>query len=204
MSEAEKTEICLGAILTQNTAWPNASKALSGLGRSRVRSLAAVLRLPSRRLESCIRSAGYFRQKARKLKAFAGHVLSVAGGGPNPLTRYLAGELPGLRHKLLSVWGIGPETADSILLYAGGRPIFVIDAYTLRILKRLSLLRKESYPVAQELLALGLPPPLRTTEVFNEFHALLVEHAKRHCKVRPLCSGCPLFAVCRYGRDGKK
>ncbi|MBI4377025.1 MAG: endonuclease III domain-containing protein [Elusimicrobia bacterium] len=191
LSERQRAEICVGAILTQNTNWNNVVRSLLRLKSAGMLELERLSAAPSGRLQSLVRSSGYFRQKARKLKIFAGHAKKRGR-----LSRWLCQPMDILRGELLGLWGIGPETADSILLYAGGHPIFVIDAYTLRIGSRLGWFRKPGYERAQRLLSRELP---RSAELYAEFHALLVQLAKRHCRAVPSCQGCPLIANCRYG-----
>jgi endonuclease-3 related protein len=198
LSSREREEVCVGAILTQNTAWTNVTRALSSLHAAGVWTLEDVARLPATRLERLIRSSGYFRQKARKLKVFALRA-SERGG----LSRWLAGPLPELREELLSLWGVGPETADSILLYAGGREAVVVDAYTLRIGRRLGWHGPGAgYDAARRRLELGLA---RRSGDQGELHALFVELAKRHCrKSSPDCGGCPLSSVCARRGVGRR
>jgi endonuclease-3 related protein len=173
-------EVVLGAVLTQNTAWTNVEKALVRLHAAGIRLPAEVLSCPPARLARLIRASGYYNQKAKKLKGIAG--LIAANRSPT-------------REVLLGQWGIGPETADSILLYAFHEPLFVIDAYTRRILARIGIIGgKERYEEIQHVFHGALPP---RHELFNEFHALLVEHAKVHCRSRPVCEGCPVPS-CRY------
>ncbi|MBI5883081.1 MAG: hypothetical protein HZB91_08255 [Elusimicrobia bacterium] len=192
LTERQRLEVCLGALLTQNTAWTNASRAIEALNRADSARLDKLVRMPSRRLEDLIRSSGYFRQKAIKLKTFAKHALTKAGIG-----RWLAGPLPLLREELRSLHGIGPETADSILLYAGGRPSFVVDAYTLRIGSRIGWFGQgASYDEAASFFTGRLAV---SAELYAEYHALIVELAKRHCRKKPVCEGCPLRKGCRRG-----
>lgn len=180
----------MGAVLTQNTAWANAAAALEELRRAGVRLPSDVLALSSRRLGGLIRSSGYFHQKAKKL-ALVAAFFSSAGA----LRR---GAAPS-REALLSQWGIGPETADSILLYAFQEPVFVVDAYTRRILGRIGLIGgREGYEEIQQLFHASME---RHAERFNEYHALIVQHAKVHCRARPECADCPVRR-CRY-RDGR-
>jgi endonuclease-3 related protein len=193
LTERQRLEICVGAILTQNTNWANVLKALARLHEEGIQSASDFMSLPQRRLATLIRSSGYFRQKAKKLKAFVRH-LADAGGRIGP---WLSGDLKSVRRELLGIYGIGPETADSILLYAGGRPAFVADAYTLRIGQRLGWFRKSDYDHAQRYLTRRLPIK---PSLYNEFHALLVALAKDHCRKTPLCLNCPLQGVCRYAR----
>ncbi len=190
-------EVALGAILTQGTAWTNVERALARL-RARVgdlEDLAALRALSEGELAEAIRPAGYFRVKARRLRAFL-----------DALDRDLEGEIGRLRRLpleearpwLLSIPGIGPETADSILLYAADRPTFVVDAYTRRLLACLGWLPADGYEAVRAFFQDRLPadPPL-----FNEYHALIVAHAKERCrKGAPRCADCPLREGCAYGR----
>jgi len=183
-------EVMVGALLTQATAWRNVERAIARLKAAGVLSPQALAALPQQKLEELIRPAGYFRQKARRLKALVDLILSQ--GGVEGLLSLPPEEL---REKLLAVPGIGPETADSILLYAAGHPAFVVDAYTVRILRRLGLLADEAAPYGkvQELFEKNLP---RDAALYGEYHALLVRHAKEHCRARPRCAGCPLSDLC--------
>ena len=184
-------EICVGAILTQNTNWQNVERAISRLKERELLDPQKLYELPFDELATLIRPAGYFRVKAKRLKNFL-HLLVREYEGR--LERLFAEGLPQAREKLLSVSGIGPETADSILLYAGGFPVFVIDAYTRRILLRHGLATEEmDYQALQELFERNLP---RDTELFNEYHALLVACGKHYCRPRrPLCEKCPLEGI---------
>jgi endonuclease-3 related protein len=192
-NEREQFEVCLGAILTQNTAWSNVEKALSALHQHGVMDCSAVLKTPEVRLARWIRPSGYFNQKAKKLKAFC---IFLAAGYTGRLTKLFALNLRELRTALLAVKGIGPETADSIILYAARKPVFVIDAYTRRIMKRLGY-QEQSYEELQDLFLRLLP---QTTKLFDEYHALIVRHAKVSCRKTPLCGDCGLRSVCKYGR----
>ena len=192
LTERQRGEICVGAILTQNTSWTNVERALGRLRESGIRTLADISALSARRLATLIRPAGYFRQKARKLKIFADHA-----GRRGGLGRWLAGPLAPLREELLGLWGIGPETADSILLYAGRRATLVVDAYTQRLASRLGWWRRAAYAQAQARLAASLP---RDADVYAEFHALIVAHAKRHCRATPICQGCLFQEGCVHAR----
>jgi endonuclease-3 related protein len=183
-------EVSVGAILTQNTAWSNVEKAIANLRRAGALSFRGMRRLSESGLAALVRPSGYYNQKARKLRAFL-EWLALHGGASGSLRRALTGPLAAVRESLLSVHGIGPETADSILLYAGHRPVFVIDAYTRRVLARHGLAAgDEPYEELRALFEKGLPPDVR---LYNEFHALLVRLAKERCRKRgPLCPGCPL------------
>ena len=190
----QQWEIAVGAVLTQNTTWRNASAALSALARKRVLGMRRMAALPRPELAATIRSAGYFNQKARNLQELAVHLLAASGGRISAFLSRPAGEA---RADLLSRRGIGPETADSILLYAGGLPFFVIDAYTRRIGARLSWVPEGiAYHPLQEHLESRLP---RDPALYNEYHALLVRHAVTHCRARPLCEGCCLRDACPAG-----
>lgn len=184
-------EVCVGAILTQNTAWRNAEAALAVLRDRRLLEPPALGRLGARRLALLLRPAGTYNVKARRLLAFVAFLDREFGGRAEAM----AAEQPErLRTRLLSVPGIGAETADAIALYAAGHASFVVDAYTQRILRRLGLLRgDESAETVRELLMEQLP---RDARLYNEYHAQLVALAKDHCRVRPRCGGCPLARLC--------
>jgi endonuclease-3 related protein len=167
--DQQRFEICCGAILTQNTAWTNVEKALDGLSRQSLLSPTAILSASDAALESAIRSSGYFRAKAKKLRAFADSYRRQDGRKPS-------------RDDLLAVWGVGPETADSIRLYAYREVEMVVDAYTIRVLCRHGFCRQPlDYARAKRFCEQRLP---RTLESYQEFHALVVEHAKRLRGVR--------------------
>jgi endonuclease-3 related protein len=181
-------EVIVGAILTQNTAWVNVERAIENLRRARLLTPAAIERAPAARLAGLIRSSGYFRQKAKKLKAFVNFLRRKYRSSLERMFRTPTSEL---REKLLAVHGIGPETADSILLYAGSHPVFVVDAYTKRILARHGMVgEKAGYEEIRQLFERNLP---RDTALYNEFHALLVNIGKNWCRPRsPRCESCPL------------
>ena len=181
-------EVAVGAILTQNTNWLNAARAISCLRKERSLHPKSLAKLPHRRLGRLIRSSGYFNQKAQRLKIFVSYLQARYAGDMRRMKRV---SLPTLRRELLDLSGIGPETADSILLYALGKPVFVVDAYTRRILARHGFIRWEaSYAEIQSLFMDRLP--IRSG-FFNEYHALLVALGKELClKNRPKCHLCPL------------
>ena len=181
-------EVVVGAILTQNTNWTNVERAIANLRREHLLSPRAMERVSPAHLASLIRSSGYFRQKAKKLKAFVRFLREEYSGS---LKRMFQTPTAELREKLLAVHGIGPETADSILLYAGGKEIFVVDAYTKRILSRHGWVGdKATYEEMRTLVESHLP---RDVSRYNEFHALLVNVGKNWCRPRdPRCSECPL------------
>lgn len=193
-------EVIIGAILVQNTAWKNALRAITNLREAGLLTPAAVEKAPLPRLARLIRSSGYFRQKARKLKAFVVFLRKEHGGSLEAMFR--TPTVP-LREQLLRVHGIGPETADCILLYAGHRPVFVVDAYVRRILKRHGLAHgNESYEGVRGLFEKSLPNDPR---LFNEFHALIVYTGKHHCRNRaPVCSTCPLRPFLQRPVEGSR
>jgi endonuclease-3 related protein len=190
-------EIMVGAILTQNTAWGNVEKAIRNLSEAKALAPGAIAALPVKELERLIQPSGYFRQKAGRLQGFALHLVKRYAGD---LCLLFSGPLENIREELLTQNGIGPETADSILLYAGHLPSFVVDAYTMRIFSRLGLLNgKEKYAEVRSFFMNHLP---HDTQLFNEYHALIVEHGKTTCKKRkPLCTDCPLRETCLFNEN---
>ncbi len=181
-------EVIVGAILTQNTAWGNVERAIANLRRARMLTPQALEHVPLGRLARLVRPSGYFRQKAKKLKAFVRFLREDFSGS---LARMFGTPTAELRARLLAVHGIGPETADSILLYAGNHAVFVVDAYTKRILLRHGLVEeKAGYEEVRQLFEGALP---RDAKLFNEFHALLVNVGKNWCRPQqPRCDQCPL------------
>jgi endonuclease-3 related protein len=184
-------EVCLGAILAQNTSWSNVEKALGVLRSRGLLSFERLAEVPVTRLAPMLRSSGTFNVKARRVRAFLDFLAAEYGGR----VEGMRAERPGdLRRKLLGVSGIGPETADAIALYAARHPLFVVDAYTRRIGRRLGWLRGgESYDEVQRFFTQRLPAD---EALFNDFHAQLVRLAKEHCRKRPSCADCPLEAGC--------
>lgn len=178
--ENAEFEIIAGAILTQNTAWKNVEKAIKKLAENNLMSREAILAADKQKLARTIKSSGYHNQKAKKLKEFS----------------KFKGEIN--RENLLSIWGIGEETADSIMLYAYNKPNFVIDNYTKRIFKRIGY-DEDSYAGLQELFTKNLP---RDAKTYQEYHALLVELGKNYCKKEPKCSECVLKEECNYAKNG--
>lgn len=180
-------EIVVGAILTQNAAWGNVERAIERLRRADGLRPAGLATLRTRRLAAVIRPSGHFRVKATRLRAFVRYLRRHHGGDLHRLLRQPA---PVLRAELLAIPGIGPETADSIALYAAGRPVFVVDAYTRRILSRHRIVAHDlGYVALQAVFMDNLP---RDPALFNDYHALLVRVAKEHCRTRPRCDECPL------------
>lgn len=189
-------EIIVGAILTQNTSWANVERAISNLRSAKLLTPAAIEKVPLPQLETLVRSSGYFRQKARKLKAFCEFLRSEYGGS---LKRMFETPTIVLREKLLGVFGVGPETADSILLYAGDHPVFVVDAYTKRMLLRHGWIGETTkYEDVRWMFERQSPGDSRR---FNEFHALIVNTGKNFCRTQePLCNRCPLGRYLEEGR----
>jgi endonuclease-3 related protein len=189
-------EVVVGAILTQNTAWTNVERAISQLKEVGALTPTGIRDLERAELERLVRPAGFFRQKAERLQLLVNHLFARHGGD---LGHMLSGSLEEMRRELLALKGVGPETADSILLYAGEHPSFVVDAYTRRLFNRLGILSgSETYEAIRALFMEALPPD---TDLFNEYHALVVEECKTFCrKRRPLCPECPLLALCPFGK----
>jgi endonuclease-3 related protein len=183
----EGLEIAVGAVLTQQTSWTNVEKALLKIKENNCMSLNCLQSLPISRLEELIRSSGYYRVKAKRLK----NLVDLLMKHPVPD-----------RKMLLSVNGIGYETADSILLYQFEIPYFVIDAYTFRILERLGIYSGRDYSELQRIFMESIPNDI---QIYKEFHALLVVHAKNHCiKSNPICSTCPLRYSCKYQKENNE
>jgi endonuclease III related protein len=187
-------EVAVGAILTQNTNWANVQMAIGRLKAEGVLDPWSLHSLDDEVLAGLIRPSGYFRVKTRRLKAF---LRVLCGEFAGDLERMLSGSLTLARQRLLAIPGVGDETADSMLLYAGGRPVFVVDAYTRRILTRHGLLGGgRSYGEIQRLFMSCLPPD---AALYNQYHALIVETAKRYCRKVPNCGDCPLKGITRHG-----
>ncbi len=186
-------EVMVGAVLTQNTRWENVEMAIAHLREADMLEADQIALADADRLAELIRPAGFYRQKSRYLSILARFVRDC--GGVDALSRIPTHRL---RARLLALTGIGPETADSILLYALDKPVFVVDAYTRRIFHRLGLLPANAgYDDTQRYFQTRLPHSL---PLFREYHALIVAHAKRHCRKRPVCEGCPLFDACAHAR----
>jgi len=183
-------EVAVGAILTQRASWKNAELAIASLKKHRMLSPSAIAGANKKTLESAIRPSGFYKQKAKCLSAFSGYLVSyyksrIDNMRPLPTER--------LREEMLSLPGIGPETADSILLYALGKPSFVVDAYTVRLMDRLGIGVGEDYDAIKKKFETVLRGD---TKDYSDMHALIVMHCKERCKTIPLCSGCPLAADC--------
>jgi endonuclease-3 related protein len=180
-------EMIVGAILTQNTNWTNVEKALENLKRENLLSVKGINRISPEKLAEYIRPAGYFNIKSRRLKNLTSMLVE---GYDGDLSMLFDEDIESQRMALLSVKGIGPETADSIILYGAKKPVFVIDAYTYRILSRHNLIDEQvTYSEIQDLFMDNLEPDC---QLFNEFHALIVKTGKDYCKKKPKCDNCPL------------
>ncbi|MEZ4501928.1 MAG: hypothetical protein R3C39_04850 [Dehalococcoidia bacterium] len=194
--EDGRLEICLGAILTQNTSWRAAATCLERLRAADAWSFEAILELPQDVLADLVRPSGHFNTKARKLQEFARAVIEGYGGSLDIL---LDGDATEVRSRLLEIWGIGPETADAITLHAAKLPTFVVDAYSYRLFERLDLAPGErKYELYREFLLGRIGPDI---ERLNEWHALIVRHGQGICtRSNPRCEECLLLPRCPFGR----
>jgi len=192
LTEKQKLEICFGAILTQNTSWKNVEKAIIELNKENLINAEKIVLIKKQKLAELIKSVGYFNQKAVYLKEFCKHLEKFNYS----LNSFFA--VFDLRKELLSVKGIGKETADSILLYSVQKPFFVVDAYTKRIMERITGKEENDYDKLQGFFHSRLE---HDALLFNEFHALFVEHAKNFCRKKPLCSNCFLKKQCFHGKQ---
>jgi len=185
----KRLEICIGAILTQNTNWKNVEKSILNLYKANILDENRLRDISIKKLALLIRPSGYYNIKAKRIKAFLSFLKTYT------LEKIEKTETNKARELLLSVYGIGKETADSILLYAFDKPIFVIDAYTKRIFTHVLKLKFDSYEEWQRFFMNNLP---HIPKLFNEYHALLVKLGKEYCRTKPLCKNCPLYTMpCR-------
>jgi endonuclease-3 related protein len=209
-------ELCVGAVLTQNVSWLNVEKALANMQQCGLLNISRLSAVPREELAAAVRPAGYYNVKARRLKAFARHVVDEHDGA---VAKLLNPQRPPaeVRRELLSIYGVGPETADSLLVYGAGQPAFIADAYGRRILARIGLLpHGMGYEEAREQVENRWDPqpprdsPDETAEnkawtagdLWGELHALLVRLGKEHCqKTNPECCGCPLLELCSHGQQ---
>ncbi len=195
---ASPFEVIVGAILTQRVAWSNVEKAIASLKKAGLMDPQRLDEAQLPEIAALIKPSVYYNAKAKKLKAFTRFLAERYNGDLDQLCQL---DLPSLRAELLSVHGIGEETADAIILYAAGKPSFVVDAYTKRILSRLGLIeKKQSYRAVRSLFMENLPLDL---SLYNEYHALFVRHGKERCRSQvPLCLGCPLEEPCLFANRG--
>jgi endonuclease-3 related protein len=183
-------EVMVGAVLTQNTSWNNVSKAVENLKSKRLLSLEKISAVSRQKLISAIRPAGFYRQKAAYLKNLSDFLIGRYDGNLGKMRKT---DTSHLRQELLAVRGIGPETADSILLYALDKPVFVVDAYTRRVFSRHKLEPfGNGYSSWQNYFISNLPSDVK---LYNEYHALIVRTAKNYCRTKPLCEGCPMEGI---------
>jgi len=188
-------EIAVGAVLTQNTAWSNVEKAIDNLKREKLLSAHAIVECPLDRLETALTPSGYFRVKARRLRSFCEYLLARYGGSMRRMQRR---PLESLRPELLDVHGIGPETADDILLYACGKAVFVVDAYTRRIFSRHGIVKPNiDYEDLRRFFEMNVEPDLH---LYSEYHALIVYVGKDYCRRVPRCAACPLGPTLKKGQ----
>ncbi|MHA1506918.1 MAG: endonuclease III domain-containing protein [Candidatus Asgardarchaeia archaeon] len=188
-----KLEIIIGAILTQRTSWKNVEKAINRLKENGLIDLKRLYETDLEELSHLIRSSGFYREKARRIKSLVSHIVRKYKG----LEDFLGKDLEELRNELMSIKGIGEETADSIILYAAEKPAIVVDGYCLRFYERFygeKINRKD----LRKRLKMELPEDLN---VYKEFHALIVKLCKEYCKKKPICKECPLVGYCRYPRS---
>lgn len=187
-------EVMIGAVLTQAATWTNVEKAIANLKAVDAVSPGVLRGMPQEDLAKLVYPAGYYNQKSRKLKALAEYLGRRFDDNVETMAQE---DTESLRRELTAIYGIGDETADDILLYAVGKPVFVVDAFTRRVFSRLGLAPdKGLYPVYQALFMDNLP---MDADLYGEYHALIVRHGKYVCKKRPLCRGCCLLAVCATG-----
>ena len=190
LSEKQKLEIIFGAILTQNTSWKNVEKAIINLNKNKLIDVKKINKINTKKLAKIIKSSGYHNQKAERLKVFSDFLIKNYNAS---LKRLFNKNISELRKELLSIKGIGDETADSIILYAAEKPIFVIDTYTKRVMRRIGF-KKDKYDELQNLFMNSLK---KDNKLFNEYHALLVKLGKDYCRKKPLCTECPVNELCR-------
>lgn len=191
-------EIIVGAVLTQNTAWANVEKALSNLKEKHFLEIKRMNEIDLESLCNLIKYSGFFNQKAKRLKILAKYLFENYNGN---LDLFFDRDINEIRIELLKINGIGPETADSIILYAGNLPIFVVDAYTKRLCQRLPINTNLSYHDIQFYFQKSLSQQYRgkkLVQVYNELHALIVNLAKNYCKKKPECLKCPLTSYCKF------
>jgi endonuclease III related protein len=189
-------EVCVGAILVQNTTWRQVTRATANLKAAGALDPAAILALPAETMENLVRPSGTFRHKARRLDVFCRQIMTRWGGD---LAAMLAQDGAMLRAELLGIWGIGEETADAIILFAAHQPAFIVDTYTTRIVRRLGFVADDgTRHDVRRLFTSALP---HDAAIMRAMHALLVTHAITHCRATPVCIGCPLADRCAYWKE---
>ncbi len=190
-------EIIIGAILTQGTSWKNVEICIKNLIKNNLINIKKLNKIKNNELSKLIKPSGYYNQKTIKIKNFTDYVIKNYNGN---LRKLSAKNIKNIRNELLNINGIGKETADSIILYAFNKPVFVIDAYTRRIFERLFNLNFKTYDEWQNYFHKNLP---RDAKLFNEYHALIVEHGKNICKKKPLCDECVIKNNCNHFSKNK-
>jgi len=187
-------EVIVGAVLMPQTTWKNVEVAIANLKKARMLAPAKIASAPLAKLTSLIRPAGLHRTKPRRLREFCRHIMRTSGGD---VSAFLDRDQGMLRRELLSLDGVGPETADSILLYAANKKTFVVDAYTRRVGRRVGLFDFDDYRKVQDFFEDNVAGGVR---LYQEYHALIVELSKRICRPKPLCDLCPLCKICNYAQ----
>jgi len=187
-----KFEIIVGAILTQQTSWKNVEKSIKNLKDNDLLEPKKLYNLPMNKLQILVKPSGFFKVKSKRLRSFLEFLVE---NYDDNLDKMFELSLNDLREILLSVHGVGPETCDSIILYAGDKPVFVIDAYTLRLCERYPIIKSKKYEEVRGFFEKNLP---KDVNLFKEFHALIVELGKNYCKTKPLCEKCPLNEGCKH------
>ena len=194
-------EVIVGAILTQNAAWTNVEKALKNLKSKKLLDIEKISKLDIKLLQKIVRPTGFFNQKAKRVKYISEYLESNYSAN---LDTFFNRDFNIIREELLHINGIGPETADSILLYAGDKPIFVVDAYTKRICKRLPIDVNPTYDFIQNYFQNDISKKFNKNEIskiYNKLHALIVNHGKNYCKSKPKCDNCPIKEKCMYNKQ---
>lgn len=187
-------EVLVGAILTQQTSWRNVEKTIESLKMQNLMTPKAIASIRESKLREIVKPVGFFRQKAQRLRKLCKYLANNYDGD---LARFFDKPTESLRRELLDLEGVGPETADSMILYGAEKPTFVVDAYTVRFLKRFGLIDGGQYETVKNFLESNIPPDLNH---YKEYHALIVELGKTYCKSRPRCSECPLRGDCVHGK----
>lgn len=188
-------EVIVGAILTQNTSWKNVEKAILNLKKNKLLNCKKIANMDIRKLEKMIQPSGFYKQKSERLKRFCKY---LDESYDSDLNKFFNRDTNVIRNELLSLNGIGNETADSILLYAGEKLKFVVDAYTVRLCERTGIINAKRYDELQDFFEKNLPEDI---ELYKEFHALIVELGKNFCRKKPRCNNCPLENTCKTDRN---
>ena len=194
-------EIIVGTILTQNTSWLNVEKALTNIKKSKILNINNIIDTDFDNLKEIIKPSGFFNQKAKRLQAFSNYLRDNFN---SDLDKFFDRDIKQIRNELLSLDGIGPETADSILLYAGNKAVFVVDAYTKRLCERIPFKTKLFYDEIKNFFEKDLNKNFKSenlADIYNEFHALIVKLGKDYCKKKPNCNNCPIIKKCNFYKN---